>query len=113
MSFKPQQQIAMVIHNHHSIRPGIGQHHLLPVDDDRAEGNETLTATIIPSEHYSTGGATGSATALLSDNDWADVSFQVQIDESIDTDDQWTEANQIRTSESRTATGRAPWSAWP
>ena len=80
---------------------------LLPIDDDRAEGDETLTATIIPSENYNTGGETGSATAFLSDNDWADVSFQVQIDESIDTDDQWTEANQIRTSESRTATGES------
>ena len=30
-----------------------------------------------------------------------------QIDESIDTDDQWTETNQIRTSESRTATGES------
>ena len=80
---------------------------LIPVDDNLAEGDETITATLIPSDAYSIGGETSSAIASLVDNDLAEVSFLIATDENVETDNEWTEANQIRTSESLTAAGQS------
>lgn len=80
---------------------------LVPTDDWQAEGTEQLLATVIPTEKYSIGGQTSEATVNLSDNDQASVRFSVATDESIDSDNQWTETSQIRTSESLTEQGQS------
>lgn len=80
---------------------------LIPTDDLQAEGTEQLLVTVIPTGKYSIGGQTGEATVNLSDNDQASVRFSVSTDESIDSDNQWTETSQIRTSESLTAQGQS------
>jgi len=73
---------------------------LVAIDDLTAEGTERLTLTLLDGGRYSIGGASGSATADLSDNETAEVLFltAAQTDGSSSALT-WTNTSQFRVSE--------------
>ncbi|MBD1194943.1 PA14 domain-containing protein [Vulcanococcus sp. Clear-D1] len=73
---------------------------IVPIDDLSAEGSESLTLTLIDSGRYSVGGSSGTATAVLDDNDEADVLFLAATERGSDgSGDGWTVSNQFRVEE--------------
>ena len=77
---------------------------LVAIDDLTAEGMERLTLTLLDGGRYSLGGASGSATATLSDDDGAEVLFLTAGQTGGSSSELiWTNTSQFRVSEADAA----------
>jgi len=73
---------------------------LVVLDDLTAENDETLTLTLVDSGFYSLGGASGTGTAELADDDSADVEFLAAWSNLDATSSGWTSTGRFTVSES-------------